>query len=94
MRFQYWCWICTNIFFEILNIKCDGEEMLKGGETGSRDDNEKKGQHQPVEIPPQISEHKLRRYSSSEKLLVGDSLNVAKNDKIARMMTRNGKELY
>ena len=54
---------------------------------------EDKRVQQRTDIPPQISERKLRRYSSCEKLLVGDSLNVAKNDKIARMMTRNGKAL-
>ena len=66
--------------------------MLKGTEvvTGHSDEDEKRGL-QRNDIPPPISEHKLRRYSSCEKLLVGDSLNVAKNDKIARMMTRNGK---
>lgn len=66
--------------------------MLRGTEvvtTGRSDEDEKKGL-QRNDIPP-ISEHKLRRYSSCEKLLVGDSLNVAKNDKIARMMMRNGK---
>lgn len=68
--------------------------MLKGGDRvviGCSDYNDEKKTKQRTDIPPPISEHKLRRYSSSEKLLVGDSLNVAKNDKIARLMTRNGK---
>ena len=67
--------------------------MLSGTEvvTGHSDENGKKPL-QRNDIPPPISEHKLRRYSSCDKLLVGDSLNVAKNDKIARMMLRNGKE--
>ena len=66
--------------------------MLKGSEvvTGHSSEDERMGL-QRNDIPPPISEHKLRRYSSCEKLLVGDSLNVAKNDKIARMMMRNGK---
>lgn len=68
--------------------------MLKVAETayGTSDDDEKRAQ-QRTDIPPPISERKLRRYSSCEKILVGDSLNVAKNDKISRMMMRNGKEL-
>lgn len=55
-------------------------------------DDERTGQ-QRYDIPPPISELKLRRYSSCEKLLVGDSLGVAKNDKINRMMMRNGKKV-
>ena len=72
--------------------------MLKGTSgtevvvTSHSDDDDKRGL-QRNDIPPPISQHKLRRYSSCEKLLVGDSLNVAKNDKIARMMMRNGKIL-
>ena len=66
-------------------------EVATGAATGYSE--EDKRVQQRTDIPPQISERKLRRYSSCEKLLVGDSLNVAKNDKIARMMTRNGKAL-
>ena len=60
---------------------------------GHSDEDERKPL-QRNDIPPPISGHKLRRYSSCDKLLVGDSLNVAKNDKIARMMVRNGKSYH
>lgn len=67
--------------------------MLKIAEVEmEHSDDDEQRRRQRTGIPPPISERKLRRYSSCEKLLVGDSLNVAKNDKIARMMMRNGKE--
>ena len=58
------------------------------------DDDQRKGQLQrqrSVNCPPPISDRKLRRNSSCEKLLVGDSLNVSRSEKVTRMMTRNGE---
>jgi len=67
-----------------------GMSKSNGLAIGNSDDADERGQ-QRIDIPPPVSEHKLRRYSSCEKMLVGDSLNVAKSDKISRMMMRNGE---